>query len=240
MFLTRCKSSDARGIQDHWVSFFGILISLILLASLARSVSAADAPPTLAARATGVALYAQQDAETDRIATLEEGETLFPMAEAVGREVWYMVRTRRGLIGWVRASDVVASTESREAFRERETTSTWSARSADGRAFTGTWSLAPNSTPRAAAGGWTLSDGKGTTILRGSWSADKHETGWNGVWQAALEGGKGEYNGSWSADLPHLRSSLFAELFAAAAKEAIRGLWTGGSASGSWSIRAVK
>jgi hypothetical protein len=218
----------------------GLLVLLVLLGPFAHSASAADTPPTLAARATGVALYAQQDAETDRIATLEEGETLFPMVEAVGRETWYMVRTRRGLVGWVRAADVVASTETREAFREKETTSTWSARSADGRTFTGTWSVAPSSTPRSAAGGWTLSDGKGTTVVRGSWSADKHETGWNGVWRATMEGGKGEYNGSWSADFPHLRTSAFAELFAAAAKEAIRGLWTGGAASGSWSIRFVK
>ena len=223
----------------HSAFIFGLLVSLVLLGPFAHSASAADAPPTLAARATGVALYAQQDAETDRIATLEEGETLFPMVEAVGRETWYMVRTRRGLVGWVRAADVVASTETREAFREKETTSTWSARSAEGRTFTGTWSVAPDSTPRSAAGGWTLSDGKGTTVLRGSWSADKHETGWNGVWRATTEG-KGEYTGSWSADLPHPRNAPFSELFAAAAKEAIRGLWTGGAASGSWSIRFVK
>jgi hypothetical protein len=217
----------------------GLLVSLVLLGPFTHSASAAGAPPTLAARATGVGLYAQQDAETDRIATLEEGETLFPMVEAVGRETWYMVRTRRGVIGWVRAADVIASSETREAFRERETTSTWSARTADGRTLAGTWSVAPSSTPRSAAGGWTLSDGQGATVLRGSWSADKHETGWNGVWRATMEG-KGEYTGSWSADLPHLRNAPFAEMFTAAAKEAIRGLWTGGAASGSWSIRYVK
>jgi hypothetical protein len=216
----------------------GLWFFLLPLTAITRPADAAT-PPTLAARATGVAVYAQQDIETDRIATLEEGETLFPMAEAVGRETWYMVRTRRGIIGWVRAADVVASSETREAFRERETTSTWSARTADGRTFAGTWSVAPSSTPQSAAGGWTLSDGQGATVLRGSWSADKHDTGWNGVWRATMEG-KNEYTGSWSADLPHLRNAPFAELFAAAAKEAIRGLWTGGAASGSWSIRYVK
>jgi hypothetical protein len=219
---------------------YGMFVWFLLLGAPARPAGAADAPPNLTARATGVALYAQQDAEGKPIATLEEGETLFPLLEAIGRETWYMVRTRRGLTGWVRASDVVASAETREAFKERETTSTWSARSADGRTFTGTWSVAPDSKPRSAAGGWSLSDGKGATVLRGSWSADKHETGWNGVWRATVEGGKGEYSGSWSAELPHLRNAAFAELFAAAAKEAVRGLWTGGNASGSWSIRYVK
>jgi hypothetical protein len=227
-------------MRSRWQAVFIIFGTLILSHAFTRSLESAESPPTLAARATGVALYGRQDAETERIATLEEGETLFPLVEAVGTESWYMVRTRRGLIGWIRAADVIASSQTREAFRERETTSTWSARSADGRSFTGTWSVAPSSNARSAEGGWTLSDGKGATILRGSWSADKHETGWNGVWRATFDGGTSEFNGSWSAELPHMRSVAFGELFAAAAKDAIRGLWTGGSASGSWSVRYVK
>jgi hypothetical protein len=225
-------------------STFLRLVSLVFSSCILFSpISPADgarAPAALTARATGVALYAQQDAETERIATLEEGETLFPMVEAVGREVWYMVRTQRGLIGWVRGIDVVVSAQTREAFKEQETTSTWSARSADGRTFNGTWSVAPNSTQGAANGGWTLSDATGATVLRGGWSAEKHETGWNGVWRAALEGGQEEYKGSWSSEFPHMRNATFADLFVAAAKGALRGLWTGGSASGSWLIRAAK
>jgi hypothetical protein len=218
---------------------FSVVAFLLLLAPW-KQLQSAGAPPTLAARATGVALYAQQDAEANRIATLEEGETVFPMIEAVGRETWYMVRTQRGLVGWVRAADMIAGAETREAFRERETTSTWSARSADGRTFSGTWSVAPPSNARSAEGSWTLSDGKGTTVLRGTWSADKHDTGWNGVWRAAIPGAAGEYNGSWSAELSHARGAAFGDLFAAAAKEALRGLWTGGSASGTWTIRYIK
>jgi hypothetical protein len=163
------------------------------------------------------------------------------MQAAVGRETWYMVRTKQGLIGWVRASDVIADTPTKEAFKEQEIgTSTWAARSADGRTFNGTWNVAPGSSQRSASGGWTLSDTNGTTIMRGTWSADRHETGWNGVWRATVEGGKGEFTGSWSAEFPYVRNSAFSDLFAAAAKEAIRGLWTGDSASGSWSIRAAK
>ena len=221
-------------------SFIFLLVALLLSMAPWKQLQSAGAPPTLAARATGVALYAQQDAETNRIAALEEGETLFPLVEAVGRETWYMVRTQRGLVGWVRAADVITSSETREAFRERETTSTWSARSADGRTFSGTWSVAPGSSARSAEGSWSLSDGKGTAVLRGTWSADKHETGWNGVWRAAVPGGAGEYNGSWSAELSHARGAVFGDLFAAAAKEALRGLWTGGSASGTWTIRYIK
>jgi hypothetical protein len=217
------------------------LFLIFALLGMTAPVQAADAPPALTARETGVALYAQQDAETDRIATLEKGETLFPMVEAIGSEIWYMVRTKQGLVGWIRGADVVASTQTKDAFREKESgSSTWAARSADGRSFSGTWSVAANSNRRSAGGGWTLSDASGATVMRGSWSADKHETGWNGVWRAVVEGRPGEQSGSWSAEFPHMRDATFSDLFAAAAKEAMRGLWTGGNASGSWSIRYVK
>lgn len=220
---------------------FSRLFSIIVLLTASGPSYAADAPPALIVRATGVALYAQQDAETNRIGTLEKDEVLTPMVEAIGREVWYMVRTKQGLVGWVRGADVVVSNQTREAFKEKDSdTSTWAARTADGRTFRGTWSVAPNSTGRSASGAWTLSDASGATVMRGSWSADKHNTGWNGIWRAQVEGREGERSGSWSAELPHVRNAPFSELFAAAAREAIRGLWTGGNQSGSWSIRSAK
>lgn len=218
-----------------------VLFSILILFNPTSPADGAGAPPALTARETGVALYAQQDAETERIATLEKGEMLVPLVEAVGTEIWYMVRTKQGLTGWVRAVDVIADSQTKEVFRERESSSsTWSARSADGRTFNGTWNVAPNSNPRSASGGWTLSNATGATVMRGVWSADKHETGWNGVWRAGVEGAQGEHNGSWSSEFPHMRNATFADLFAAAAKEAMRGLWTGGSASGTWSIRTAK
>ena len=225
----------------HSAFLYRALFLIFALLDLTAQVQAADAPPALTARETGVALYARQDAQTDRIATFDKGETLFPMAEAIGGEIWYMVRTKQGLVGWVRGADVVVTTETKEAFREKESgTSTWAARSADGRTFSGTWSLTPKSNQRSAGGGWTLSDARGATVMRGSWSADKHDTGWNGVWHAVVEGRPGEHSGSWSAEFPHVRNAIFSDLFGAAVKEAMRGLWTGGNASGSWSIRYVK
>jgi hypothetical protein len=218
-------------------------VLLLILSVLARppETDGADSPLVLTARESGVALYAQQDEETDRIATLEKGEMLFPIAESVGRGIWYMVRTKQGTVGWVRGSDVVVSNQAKEAFREKESgSSTWAARTGDGRAFNGTWSVAPNSSPSAASGGWTLSDGSGATVMRGTWTAEKHATGWNGVWRASVEGRQEEHKGSWSAEFPHVRNPRFAELFEAAAKDAIRGLWTGGNDSGSWAIRVYK
>jgi len=219
------------------VKSLGFALAFLISFVQGQGASAADAPPALTARESGVAVYSRQDAEGERVATLEKGETLTPIAESIGVETWYMVRVRQNIIGWMRAADVVVST----SFTEKAvSSSSWDARTAGGRVFNGTWSLAPNSTPQSAGGGWTLSDAKGTTVMRGAWSAEKHATGWNGTWQATVEGRAGEYNGSWSADFPQVRNAKFSELFEAAAKQVISGLWTGGSESGSWSIRIVK
>lgn len=227
--------------MNLWIRRWFYLILIFSLWCSPIFSQAGEAPPALTVKESGVALYARQDSETEPIATLEKDEVLFPMVESIGTQTWYMVRTRQGLVGWVRGSDVVASSETKEAFKEKDlATSTWSARTGDGRTFTGTWSLAPDSSSKSAGGSWTLSGPGGATLMRGTWSADKHSTGWNGVWRATLEGRKGEYTGSWSADLPHMRDARFTELFHAAVKQAVSGLWTGPSDSGTWSIRAAK
>jgi len=217
----------------------GLLI-LMLLAPLLLA-RAGEPTPTLSVRESGVALYARQDSETERIATLERDEVLSPIAESVGGEIWYMVRTKQGLVGWVRGADMVVSSQTKDAFKEKESSSsTWDARTGDAKTFNGTWSIAPDSSSKSASGAWSLSGADGATVMRGTWSAEKHGTGWNGVWRASVEGRQGEYTGSWSSELSHMRNARFAELFEAAAKEAVRGLWTGANQSGSWSIRASK
>jgi hypothetical protein len=195
----------------------------------------------LTVRESGVALYAQQDEETDRIATLEKGEALFPIAESVGRGIWYMVRTKQGVIGWVRAIDVEVSSQAKDTFKEKETSSSsWAARTEDGRTFVGTFSVAPNPTARAARGFWTLKDANGATVMSGGWSAEMHSTGWNGTWRANADGRPGDFRGSWSVDPAPSKKVNFAELFEAAVKDAVRGLWTGAGESGAWTIRTFK
>jgi len=214
------------------------LVLSLLICVLPSVVYTAENPTAMTVRESGSYLYARQDTESDKIATLKKGEVLTPLLEAVGAATWYMVKTEQGVMGWVRAGDVELSGEMQKAFRE-EQVSTWSARSSTGRTYEGTWTLEPNEIPTSASGTWTLRSDKGTTVLRGSWTAEKFSTGWNGVWRARAEDNPREYAGSWSADFPHRRDVRFAELFEAAARQVIRGIWTGGAQSGSWSIRAA-
>jgi len=215
------------------------LVLSLLIFAFPSSGDPGESPAAITVRESGSYLYARQEIESDKIATLKKGEVLTPLGEAIGAMTWYMVKTQHGVIGWVRAGDVELSGQLQKAFRE-EQVSTWSARSGSGRIYEGTWTVNPNTTPSSASGTWTLRNDMGAIVLRGTWSADKFSTGWNGTWRAAVEDKPKEYAGSWSADYPHNRDVRFAELFEAAARQAVRGIWTGGAQSGSWSIRAAQ
>jgi hypothetical protein len=58
----------------------------------------------VAAKSTG--LYPRQDEETEKIDQLSQGEPLVPMVQSSGGNDWFMVKTQRGVIGWVKSADV--------------------------------------------------------------------------------------------------------------------------------------
>jgi hypothetical protein len=216
-----------------------IFVFLLLIVSSSLVSAAESMGGGLTVRESGANLYTQQDVESVPIAKLQKGEALAPLAEAIGQQTWYLVKTQQGLVGWVRGADVSLGEQVKETFKERQV-STWTARTNTGRTFDGTWTIEPGSSADRASGTWTLSDGAATIALRGTWSAQKFTTGWSGAWRAAVEGKPGELAGSWTADLPLARDARFTELFEAAARDAVRGVWSAGGNSGSWSIRAVK
>ena len=51
-------------------------------------------------------LYPRQDGEAEKIAQLTQGEFLVPMVQAAGGSEWFMVKTQKGLVGWVMGADV--------------------------------------------------------------------------------------------------------------------------------------
>lgn len=229
--------------MKHFLALSCHLSRLIwVLAVAAPTFSpAADAPPALIARESGTPLYSRQDIESDKLGALKKGETLIAVGEAVGQETWYMVKTQGGLFGWVRAAEVSGAELLKEAFKEEETpsASTWSARSASGRALQGTWTAERGSSTDKVLGSWTLRDGADKVVLSGTWLAQKFSTGWSGTWRAAVDGQKKEYAGTWTADFSGPREASILDLFNAAARNAIRGLWSAGNDSGSWTLRAA-
>ena len=131
-------------MNTRWTRLGSFLWLISMLVATPSRVFTADSAPAMTARESGAGLYSRQDVESDRIATLEKGEALTPIAESVGSEIWYMVRRQQGSVGWVRAADVILSNQAKDAFKEKQpSSSTWSARTSGGRTFNGTWSLAP-------------------------------------------------------------------------------------------------
>lgn len=51
-------------------------------------------------------LFPRQDDQAEKITNLADGEILVPLLQTAGGNDWYMVKTQKGLIGWVKASDV--------------------------------------------------------------------------------------------------------------------------------------
>jgi hypothetical protein len=58
----------------------------------------------VSAKTTG--LYPRQDEETEKIEQLSQGDALSPMVQSAGNNSWYMVKTSKGLVGWVKGTDV--------------------------------------------------------------------------------------------------------------------------------------
>jgi len=211
---------------------------LLLIFLFPSFCSAAEASPVLTVGESGAYLYARQDEELEKIARLEKGEELILLAYAAGTVSWYMVKTQKGAIGWVKSSDVRADDRVQKTFREVQL-STWSARTSTGRTFSGTWTGAADPSAGTAAGSWTLLDGAGKTVMSGTWSASKSSKGWNGAWRALVTDRRNVYSGTWSANVRLAPNARFADLFEAAIKEVVGGSWRAGGPSGSWSIRAA-
>lgn len=71
------------------------------------SNAAAPLATALIVKSPAVALHGQPDAESQLIMRLDRGDQLAPVAKASsGAESWYMVKTRAGAVGWIRATEV--------------------------------------------------------------------------------------------------------------------------------------
>ena len=63
-------------------------------------------PMRLIVAAKNAGLFPRQDDESEKITQLSEGENLVPMVQSEGSSPWYMVKTQKGLVGWVKSADV--------------------------------------------------------------------------------------------------------------------------------------
>lgn len=71
-------------------------------------------PSALVVASRQAALYPRQDDEAEKIAELSQGDTLIPMGQSNGGNEWYMVKTQKGLIGWIKFADVREETAKKQ------------------------------------------------------------------------------------------------------------------------------
>jgi peroxiredoxin len=71
-------------------------------------------PGGLRVKTPGSSVHLQQDAQSELIAKLARGEDLILLGKASGAgEVWYMIKTKSGAVGWIKANDVEEATKSK-------------------------------------------------------------------------------------------------------------------------------
>lgn len=69
-------------------------------------VGARAMPTRLVVSAKTTNLYPRQDEETEKLEQLSQGDALSPMVQTAGSNSWYMVKTSKGVVGWVKGTDV--------------------------------------------------------------------------------------------------------------------------------------
>ena len=63
-------------------------------------------PTRLVVAAKSAGLYPRQDDEAEKIDQLAQGEPLVPMVQSSGGNDWFMVKTQKGVVGWIKSADV--------------------------------------------------------------------------------------------------------------------------------------
>ena len=96
------------------------LKTLLFLSVLVRTSLgfAADHAAMLTVTTQNAPLYASQDNEGKVVTTLRRGEVLKPLVQGVGSATWYMVKTAKGVVGWIQAVDVASTQRTDEVFRD--------------------------------------------------------------------------------------------------------------------------
>lgn len=93
-----------------------LLLALTLVPD--QSYSQQDSVPTVSVAKPGVKLYARQEESSEVVAEIHPGEKLLPLATTSAKDPWYLVRTEKGLLGWIKSSEIHVSEKLENAFKE--------------------------------------------------------------------------------------------------------------------------
>jgi len=113
----------------------------------------------------------------------------------------------------------------------------WAATVGSSKTLRGRWvGQALPGQPDVMQGSWTLNGGTGRTVLRGTWTARKKGTGWQGTWSASDQKGRNA-SGTWNADGLEIKGNSLEELFVQTSKDWVSGSWRSGPQQGNWWLK---
>lgn len=98
-----------RAIRRCLLLTISVVFALALFASIRRGAYGASSQPPLAQNVE-VRVLAAPDEFSELVETVGDGESLSPMGETTGPGglKWFMVKTRNGNVGWIKAGDNTA------------------------------------------------------------------------------------------------------------------------------------
>ena len=65
-------------------------------------------PARLVVAVNDAGLFPSQDDQSEKLGKLNQGEILTPMIQSTGGNDWFMVKTQKGILGWIKSRDVRA------------------------------------------------------------------------------------------------------------------------------------
>jgi hypothetical protein len=103
--LSRSKRVSARGYCGACPQPIALTLAFILCFTAVPDVRAASSQPP--SEKTAVQVFATPDESSLVVESIVDGESLSPMAEMIGAggSKWFMVKTRNGNVGWIKAGD---------------------------------------------------------------------------------------------------------------------------------------
>jgi hypothetical protein len=98
---------SARDVVDVFRKLIGETVSSGIVGASLELEPTTPMPSALRAKGGALLVRSQQDPFSEAVAKLPPNEEVTPIGKASGAgEIWYMVRTKSGAIGWVRGVEV--------------------------------------------------------------------------------------------------------------------------------------
>ena len=96
-----------------------LTLNLLLTLCVQESTAQPSPPDTRGPLSSETRLFTSPDLSSPQVGILEKGETPTPIAETLGPEgaTWYLVKSRTGLVGWLKKSDAEESKQIEQFFK---------------------------------------------------------------------------------------------------------------------------